>query len=211
MGFNNPLTPGQLAAAIAATTLTVTGQVTTVSSNPNSTPTPTSGTDEDAVRSYTQTQIDALTATDKNTNFLIWNKTTKRTNYCVDGGIVIPPEVSTPGAVGQVLTATGTNDGQYGFAALPTAAGGLVYSGTFTGDGTGARTITLPFTPDLVTLSSQSRLAIQHVQFGVLLAATTVANGVLTLGTNGFTITNGTTFNSSGTVYNFTALKGSTT
>jgi hypothetical protein len=85
MPFQNPLTPARLAAAIAATTLTVTGSVTTT---PPTTPTP--GTDEDTVRVMDQPTINALSASDKSTNFVIYNTTTSALNYCVNGNIVVP-------------------------------------------------------------------------------------------------------------------------
>jgi hypothetical protein len=116
MGFTNPLTGAQLAAALAATTLTVTGQVTT-----------TTSTDEDEVRPYTQAQINALTAADKNTNFLIYNTTTSSLNYCVNGNIIVPPAA---------------------------AAGVQKASGTYTGDGTTGRAISVGFAPDLVLVFS---------------------------------------------------------
>lgn len=84
MGFGNPLTPAQLAAAIASTTLTVTGSVTTTPTTPNP------GTDADELRILDQAGIDALTTADKANPFVIWNTTTSKPNYVVNGSVQVP-------------------------------------------------------------------------------------------------------------------------
>lgn len=61
---------------------------TTVKTDPV---TPTPGTDEDTMRVLDQPAINALTAADKASPFIIYNTTTSSINYVVNGNVVVPP------------------------------------------------------------------------------------------------------------------------
>lgn len=104
-----------------------------VTVDPTPTPTPTPGTDADTLRVLDQPSINALTAADKASPFVIYNTTTNAINYVVNGAVVVPQATGVPAVV--------------------------KVEGTYVGDGTNNRAITISgmTNPDLVLMGSVDR------------------------------------------------------